>query len=292
MLAMFLLAVMVLMASLRGLRATLADLRERLSLNRRRLARAQKRFQARRKDAYRHHVLGIRLGDRADQVRAAGQPVAASRIERQSQRAHRRAYKQHQKTQWWLGRIKLLQQRIHRLDLRVEEIEEEIAREKKVRLENGRLVGGTAKARYRQACLRSWQRCASGKRRNFYSQPGHWSYKHCLTGEPVGFRSDCSQWLTSVCWLAQVPDPNGADWTGGYTGTQAGGHNGWRLATEAEMRKSGWGYVIYGSGEGYHVEAYVGPGNRTIGHGSAPIDPGVIDLFGRGDYRCYIYDLS
>ena len=63
------------------------------------------------------------------------------------------------------------------------------------------------------------------------------------------------------------------------------------------MKRNGFGYVIYGTGVGFHVEAFVGPGEKdhqgsqfadlTIGHGSAPIDPGVIDLLGDGNYRCY-----
>ena len=56
------------------------------------------------------------------------------------------------------------------------------------------------------------------------------------------------------------------------------------------MRKKGWGYVVYGGGVGHHVEAYIGPGDRTAGHGSAPVDFGRINLFGNGDFRCFIYD--
>lgn len=274
------------------LRELLADLRERLRANERRLKRAQKRFKNRRKDAYVHHRKGLRCDAKADRLRVEGRRQAAARVEKRAQRFHRRAWKQHQKAQWWLGRIKLLQQRIHRLEIREDEIEAEIRKASgvKVRVNRNRVTGGTPKSRFRVAALLSAKRCSNGKRRNFYSQPGAWSVDRCFTGEPYGYRSDCSQWLTSVCWTAGLPDPNGTDWYSGWTGTQVGEHNGWRRATETEMRQLGWGYVVYGSGSGYHVEAYVGPGNRTIGHGSAPIDAGVIDLFGNGDYRCFVFD--
>jgi cell wall-associated NlpC family hydrolase len=36
--------------------------------------------------------------------------------------------------------------------------------------------------------------------------------------------------------------------------------------------------VLYGTAPFHHVEMYVGPGSRTIGHGSPPVDAGVIHL--------------
>lgn len=143
---------------------------------------------------------------------------------------------------------------------------------------------------------RAWKECAEGKRPNFYSMynPG-FNCKHALepnrstgkTGQLYGERSDCSLFTTEVAYAAGLPDPNGTDWSAGYTGTQVGGHNGWHEVSRAEMERRGFGYVIYGPGTGHHVEWFVGNG-MTIGHGTAAIDPGTVDLFGDGSYRCFV----
>ena len=48
--------------------------------------------------------------------------------------------------------------------------------------------------------------------------------------------------------------------------------------------------MLSGPNPHHPVELSVGPGDKTIGHGSAPVDPGVINLFGDGDYiiRSYV----
>jgi hypothetical protein len=146
-------------------------------------------------------------------------------------------------------------------------------------------------------------KCASGDRPNFYSMEGPgFNVKHALLkggqehiGQLSGERSDCSLYGTEACWASKLPDPNGTDFTGGFTGTGLGQHNGWKIVSEEAMRKKGWGIVIYlrweGDTEGHHWENYIGEGGtETIGHGSAPVDPGVIDLFGNGLYACLILE--
>lgn len=146
-------------------------------------------------------------------------------------------------------------------------------------------------------------KCAGDDRPNFYSMedPG-FNVKHGLVkggqrhiGQLDGERSDCSLYATEACWASKLPDPNGTEWTGGFTGTLLGQHNGWKIVSEEAMRKKGWGLVVYlrwtGDTTGHHVEDYVGEGGiETIGHGSPPVDPGVIDLFGNGLYSCLIFD--
>jgi len=277
--------------ALRRLKKALARVVDALGVNKPLLQRARRRYRANRRRAFVAHNTAIRTEALADRLRAEGHPRAAARRDRDATRAHTRAYRNHRRAQWWLGRIKVLVQRIHKLEADQERLEAELRRLSKVTIEGNRATGGTAAARFRAVCIASVRNCASGKRRNFYSQAGTWDCRHVITpGEEYGERSDCSQTVTGWCWSAGLPDPNGEDFTGGYTGTLIRETNGWKRVSEAAMRAKGWGLVVYGGGTGHHVEAYIGPGDRTAGHGSAPVDFGVIDLFGDGDYRCYVYN--
>jgi hypothetical protein len=230
------------------------------------------------------------LTDRADAARRAGNYAQAQKLDKVALNLAAKLGANKEKRRFWIGRVKQLRiekqgfvNARHEVDAEIQKLDKKL----KFNVEENTVTGGTRKARFRGAALLSSKRCLSGKRVNFYSQPGTWSVNRCFTGEPYGYRSDCSQWLTSVCKAADLPDPNGTDFGWGYTGTLVGGHNGWRQVTEAAMREAGFGFVVYGSGVGFHVEAYVGPGDKTIGHGSAPIDPGRIDLLGDGNYRCF-----
>ena len=79
--------------------------------------------------------------------------------------------------------------------------------------------GGTDGHRIQIAALTSAHNCSTGKRANFYSQGGEWDVSHCLTGPARGHRDDCSSWFTSVYHSCGLDDPNGARYTGGFTGT-------------------------------------------------------------------------
>jgi hypothetical protein len=46
------------------------------------------------------------------------------------------------------------------------------------------------------------------------------------------------------------------------------------------------GIVVYGTGTGFHTEAYIG-GTRTIGHGDAQINEGYLDMFYPRRYFIY-----
>lgn len=148
---------------------------------------------------------------------------------------------------------------------------------------------------------------ASGERPTFYSMDGSgYNVTHALlkrdqphTGQMPGQRSDCSLFGAETCLASRLPDPSDLNYKAGYTGSalQAAlaGKNGWKVVSEKEMRAKGWGIVIYlrwsGDTVGHHWENYVGEGgDETIGHGSAPVDPGVINLFGDGLYTCLIHD--
>jgi cell wall-associated NlpC family hydrolase len=46
--------------------------------------------------------------------------------------------------------------------------------------------------------------------------------------------------------------------------------------------------ILYGSPPYHHVEIFVGPGQATIGHGSAPVDAGTVGMI--ANPHCYRYD--
>lgn len=74
---------------------------------------------------------------------------------------------------------------------------------------------------------------------------------------PAGKRTDCSQWTRAIYLKAGCPDI---------------GLNTWEQAKKGRRTRSPRpGDLMFPPGTG-HVEIYVGPGGRTIGHGSPPID--------------------
>lgn len=99
-----------------------------------------------------------------------------------------------------------------------------------------------------------------------------------LTSDPTpaaGNRTDCSQWVRAVYLRAGAPDP------GTWTGDQY-------AKSKPTNRPKPGDLVLFPRGSGRtHVELYVGPGKRTIGHGSAPIDYGTADMLGGGEYRTF-----
>lgn len=266
-----------------ALREALAKIVSGIGLNHPLLQRARRRYKANRKRAYVAHAKAVKTQKRADRLRGEGHLVAADAEARKADRLNHRAYKNHQRAQWWLGRIKVLHQRLVGLEQRQAELAAELKKlQGTVTIEGDHASGGTPRERLKAVALASAAACASGRRANFYSQAGAFDAKHCITGPAYGHRDDCSSWFASVYYSAGLADPSGEDFDAGWTGTlvQHG-----QQVTHPEPGDA----VIYGPGAGHHVEMYVGPGDRTIGHGSAPVDAGVIDLFGDGDYRFFRY---
>lgn len=151
-------------------------------------------------------------------------------------------------------------------------------------MRGNRVTGGTPRERLKAAALRAAELDAQGRRHSFYSQSGAWTVKYGITGEPWGYRSDCSQFVTSIYFACGLADPNGNNYNGGFTGTLVS-HG--RAISRSELQPGD--LIIYGDGNGHHVEMYVGPGEKTIGHGSRPVDAGVIDLLsGPKHYRSYV----
>lgn len=265
------------------LRKALDALAKSLGLQKPLLARAQKRYLANRKRAFKANEQKKAAQKTADQLRAEGHPERAARKDKKALRLEVVATKNHQRAQFWLGRVKVLTQRVHELRLHQEKLEAQVAAIGPT-ISGNEATGGTKVQRLSAVALASAAECAAGRRHNFYSQSGAWDIDHCITGERYGERSDCSSWVTSVYKSSGLPDPNGEEYRGGYTGTLVA-HG---KQTNRDHLKPG-DLVIYGSGAGHHVELFVGPGDKTIGHGSAPVDAGVIDLFGDHDYRLFTY---
>lgn len=140
----------------------------------------------------------------------------------------------------------------------------------------------------------------TGASHRFYSQPGRWTVDHGITGEHPGERSDCSQFQTAMYHSAGAPDPNGTGFTSGWTGSLA--------AHMTEIRRDqlqpGDQVIYFHGATSYHVEGWVGNGDghttyaqlaaagsplrdRTVGHGSPPVDFGDIDMAsGPRFFRC------
>jgi peptidoglycan hydrolase-like protein with peptidoglycan-binding domain len=130
--------------------------------------------------------------------------------------------------------------------------------------------GGTPGWRFRFAAEEAMRRYNAGQRPSFYSQAGLYTVDYALTGEPLGFRSDCSQWVASLFKACGLPDPNGLGFSGGFTGSLAA--HGHEISHEqADLERARPVLVIWDpNGDSGHVEVYLGA-NRTIGHGSPPI---------------------
>lgn len=266
------------------IKAALARLAEKLGLNQSLLARAQRRYKANRKRAFKAHNQQLAAQKRADAARQTYQYYGTARqrrAEREDKAALRHghvAFKNHSRAQFWLGRVKVLTQRIHGLETAQADLEAELKKLNHVVIKEDTATGGTAHERLKAVALASAAACASGKRPNFYSQTGAFDASHCITGPAYGHRDDCSSWFASVYKSVGQPDPSGEHFTAGYTGTL--GANG-RQVSLGEAKPGA--AVLYGPYPHHHVEMLVAPG-KTIGHGSAPVDAGVPDLFGDGDF--------
>lgn len=265
-----------------------------LSLQKPLLARAQRRYKANRKRAFKAHNQQLAAQKRADKARLTYQyyGTAAERTARREDKRVRRykksAYKNHLRAEHYLAAIKTLQQRINDLETTQAGLEAELKKLDKVTIKGDKATGGSVHERMKAVGLASAAACASGKRENFYDQGGSYDVSHCITGPSQDHRDDCSSWKTSVHHSCGLKDPNGARYGSGYTETLLNYAVANGLVVSRSELKPG-GSVIYGRpGSTHHVEMYVGPGETTIGHGSSPVDAGVVALFGESEYMTFV----
>jgi hypothetical protein len=301
------------------LKAALAALLKSLGVQTALLARARRLMKAKhvaaehaqkQRDAARNAADRLRresqacliYGPNEDQAKAERLRRRAARKDKKALRLDAVATKNHNKAIFWRGRAKVLSKRINGIEENVTEIRKEIAA-LGVTIEGNVAKGGTDFERWLAVQNASVANCLKGPpdgRRNFYDMGGAWNIDHPITpGEAYGERSDCSETLTAWAKAAGLPDPNGLNWSGGWTGSLVGEHNGWREVTFEQMVKAKRpAFFIYGSGPGHHTEGWcpvlnengqIVNVNRTAGHGSAPVDYGVPNLFGDGDFRCFAY---
>lgn len=273
------------------IKARLAKILEKLTSNEAQLEKARKRYKACIALEAQNKAKAAKAQEEADKAK---DPVAHDAAARKAARCLHRTHKAHLRSVYWRGKVKTAVQKKHDLGIHQDKISAELAKWKKehgVVVEGNEVVGGTPGQRWKATLLTSVKNCSNGKRRNFYSQSGNWDIDHELVGGPAyGHRSDCSSTVTGWAKACGLPDPNGEDFHGGYTGTLVGQHNGWKEVSRSSMESSGKpAYIVYGPGVGHHVEAYLGPGDRTAGHGDAAVDFGIVDDFGDGDLRCFAY---
>lgn len=215
-----------------------------------------------------------------------------SKIYRQSgekdQKAKVRAERASKKSIYWKGRIKKQLARIHFLNDRVAEVEKDAAKwnkENHVRVEKNKVYGAEKNPHgaLRAAILAAYNNWKSGDLAGYYSQSGGArDYLHTLYHYALHRIWDCSTFADGVYICCGLTAPSGARTleTGGWTGTQ-----GARGTPVSEEKALPGDLVLYGPYPHHHVEVVLDPKSRTtIGHGSPPIDPGVFDLFGDGDY--------
>lgn len=249
---------------------------ERLSSNEAQLTRARKRYKANRALAKKNHEKATEAQEAHDQAKA--------------DRCNHRAYRAHLRAQFWLGKVKLCVQRKEGLEVHQDKIAAELNDWKKehgVVVEGNEVTGGTARQRLRAALLRAMLNYRQHKQPGYYSQSGgERVYSKMLEGMPYGHIFDCSTFADGIYFCCGLKDPSGTDYHEGYTGTE--GANGKQVSvSQAQVGD----LVLYGPFPHHHVEVVLDPTRQTTcGHGSPPIDKGIFNLFGDGDYivRSYL----
>lgn len=255
------------------IKAALQHLADRLSARKVDLAKSRRRAKHFRELAEKEHASQLR-------AEANGRP-------RRALRHRRRAEARQAKAIYWKGRVKTDLAAITNLNERVEKRTAELTEWMKdhgVAFEGeNKVVGGTPHQRLEAAILRAAANYRAGTQPGYYSmEGGARDYDHAINHYPAGRIWDCSTFADGIyicCGLEAPSGPNTLT-AGGWTGTE--GEHGDRINEEAAQPGD---LVLYGGFPHHHVEVVLDPKEKTtIGHGSPPVDPGVFDLFGDGDY--------
>jgi hypothetical protein len=209
-----------------------------------------------------------------------------------------KAEREKTKAVFWRGRARVLAKRIEGVEDNLDDIRKQIAKLGPT-VDGNHVNGGDEFDRWLLCLNTAARNCAEGKRRNEYSMSGSWDVDHPLIpGEQPGERSDCSQTQTAFMKSCGFPDINGEDFGGGFTGTMKRASGRWKVVSLEHMLKARRpAVIVYGTGDGHHTEGWCpsidDDGNfidamRTVGHGSDPVDPGTVHLFGSGEAETYI----
>lgn len=272
-----------------SIRARIAKLTERLVSKKALLAQARRRYKANRRRAFKAHNQQLAAQARADKLRAQGHPAQAEAEDRNALRLNHVAYKNHMRAQYWLGKVKVLVRHAHKLDDLLQKAEiERTAWQKKhgVEVNGNKVTGGTPRQRLRAAIHAAAHNCATGKQNNYYSMSGASpDHSHTIQEMPYGHRFDCSSFADGIYECCGLPNPSGTTDGSGYTGTE-GSHG--KQVSRAKAQTGD--LILYGPYPHHHVEVVDDPARETtIGHGSAPIDAGIWNLFGDDSYSIRSY---
>lgn len=267
---------------------SLATVAQKIKANGTALTLARQTWKSEHDAAHRAHAKAKKAQGEADRLRRQYKPAKAARKDARAQNLSRKADAAHNRAEQAAGRAKVLLQQAKSLARTEKDL---LAKKQelqgKVKIDGDKATGGTKAQRIQTVALASAAKCASGHRRNFYSQTGTWDVSHCITGEPYGHRSDCSSWFTSVYHSCGLPDPNKNGYGGGFTGTLS---DGGKAITRNEALNTPGAAVLFGVYPFHHVELALGNGtDHTIGHGTAPVDMGTFSLLpGSVAFRKYV----
>jgi hypothetical protein len=260
-------------------------------------ARAVKRMQGRHDGQKKAEGQAEAAVMKADELRAEGHTARAARKDAKAGKLNVKVEKEKTRAVFWRGKTRDLAKRVAGVETDIAAVRKEIAAlGPRVDTGKSKVTGGSFAERWRLSNLTSVECCSSARRRNAYSQVGHLDISHPYgPGPAAGMRDDCSSYITSQALATGAGDPNNSGFDGqGYTGTLVSGSNGWKEVNLERMIKARQGYIVYGSGDGHHVEAYCpseSDSSRTVGHGSAPVDVGMLHAFGTSEVeRYFIYD--
>lgn len=259
---------------MKKIRAAIRNLTDKLTYRKGDLQKARRLAKHFRELAQREHERHLAAEEN-------GRLVRANRFRRRAEARQRRAI-------YWKGRIKKDLAAINHLEERIAKREAELAEWMKTHgvqfVGENKVRGGQPHQRLRAALLRAWRNYKNGDQPGYYSMTGGpRDYDHALYHYPHGRIWDCSTFGDGIYLCCDLEAPSGPRTRelGGWTGTQ--GEHG-RVIPESEARPGD--LVLYGRAwPHHHVELVLDPDDKTtIGHGSPPVDPGVFDLFGDGDY--------
>lgn len=258
---------------MKKIKAALAHLADRLTYRKGDLAKSRRHAKHFRELAEKEH--------KAQLAAEAGNNAT------KAERHRRRAESRQDKAIFWKGRVKQDVAALHNLDDRIAKRTDELAAWMKTHgvqfVSDNQVVGGTPHQRLEAAILRAAANYRAGTQPGYYSMSGGArDYAHALNHYPQGRIWDCSTFADGayLCCGLEAPSGPNTPTAGGWTGTE--GEHGTQISIGAAKPGD---LVLYGPFPHHHVEVVLDPAQQTtIGHGSAPVDPGVFDLFGDGDF--------
>lgn len=256
---------------MKKIKAAIGHLVDRITYRRGDLAKSRRRAKHFRELTEREHKRHLK-------AERLGRTVRAERFRRRAESRQRKAI-------YWKGRIKddlaAITNLNERVDKREAELEDWIKEHGVVFEGPNKVRGGTPHQRLRAAALKAMANYRAGEQPGYYSmEGGPRDYTHALKGYPPGRIWDCSTYADGLYFVCDLPSPSGERGfeLGGWTGTE--GEHGHQVSLA--NAKPG-ALILYGPFPHHHVEVLIGDG-MTSGHGSPPVDPGIPDLFGDGDF--------